>query len=933
MKTAVRRILLLSALMSPGALYALGLGEIKLNSALNQPFDAEIELVSATQEDLGALRAALASNDTFSRYGLDRPAYLSDFAFRVAKDASGRDVLKITSPRPVTEPFVTLLVEANWPRGRLLREYTVLLDPPVFAPAPAAQAAVATPRVTSSAATSSRDDQPVAEEASSPPPSRPASAASSAASSAPSLEPGSTYHVRQNDTLWRIASSVHPGTRSDVNRAMVSIYQTNPRAFDGNINVLRAGSTLQIPDENQIATVSAAAAGAEVARQYDAWRSGASRPAAASAEEAGRLRLVTPEQGTSAPSSTAAAPGTTATPSTATARPGASANDADLTARVQQLEKELAEAKRLLEVRNAELATLQGGSVAAPAANQPAPGAAAAPTPAAGEAAPATPAAEEAVPATPPVAAPAAEPAPKPVVKTPPPTPSEPPGPSLLERVMQYWWVLLAVLAAVLGFALFRRQRRERGDAEENLEEALGSRDLRSPTYAPRSREGDILVEEKRAAETPRVVPTSAGVTAVASAARVADAGRRTPPLAPVPEPLGSDTGVTESGDPLAEADFHMAYGLYDQAADLVQVAIKREPARRDLKLKLLEIYFVWGNRDRFMELARELNASRAESQSGEWDKVLIMGKQIAPDDPMFSGSATGGDSLDMELHGSATNLDLDVAGSSHGADLTQTGTGLDFVLDEPLPGTEGSAILPTVEMPMVRNAADPSTAPTVETPRPKTGSDTQEVTVDRLGLDLATIRDLEALDAEPGQGGEAEARVDDTVETTAAMPKATRKSSLDETAETTAAVPKGRQSTLDDDTAEITAAIPKGRKGTLDEEADLLSSTALMNIGDTSGILNAEGLDDEGVVDLSEATGELPALENELTTSMKAPVDYDLGGEPATMSEVGTKLDLARAYMDMGDPEGARSILDEVLQEGSSSQRQEAERLIASLP
>ena len=150
MKTAVRRVLLMSALLAPGALYALGLGEIKLNSALNQPFDAEIELVSANEEDLGALRAALASSDTFVRYGLDRPAFLVDFNFRVAKGSDGRDVLRVTSPRPVTEPFVTLLVEANWPRGRLLREYTVLLDPPVYAPGPAASEPVSATRSYSS---------------------------------------------------------------------------------------------------------------------------------------------------------------------------------------------------------------------------------------------------------------------------------------------------------------------------------------------------------------------------------------------------------------------------------------------------------------------------------------------------------------------------------------------------------------------------------------------------------------------------------------------------------------------------------------------------------------------------------------------------------------------------------------------------------------
>jgi hypothetical protein len=121
MKAAVRRVLMLSAMLSPQALFALGLGDIKLNSALNQPFDAEIELVAATPDDLSTLRATLASGDTFTRYGLDRPPFLSDFGFQVARSGS-RDVLRVTSSKPVTEPFVTLLVEANWPRGRLLRE-------------------------------------------------------------------------------------------------------------------------------------------------------------------------------------------------------------------------------------------------------------------------------------------------------------------------------------------------------------------------------------------------------------------------------------------------------------------------------------------------------------------------------------------------------------------------------------------------------------------------------------------------------------------------------------------------------------------------------------------------------------------------------------------------------------------------------------------
>ncbi len=855
MKTAVRRILLMSALLGPGAAFALGLGEIKLNSALNQPFDAEIELVSATQEDLGALRAALASNETFVRYGLDRPSYLIDFNFQVGKGTGGRDVLRVTSPRPVTEPFVTLLVEANWPRGRLLREYTVLLDPPVYAPGPAAPESVAAaPRVASGGATTARAAAPVDYTASEPvrAPREPRAA---------SITPGSEYRVQRNDTLWQIASAANPGSRSDVNRAMVSIYQTNPHAFDGNINVLRSGSSLRIPDASQIRSISATEASAEVARQYDAWRDGRTTAAAAAAPTAataatdtGRLRLVPPQQGTAAPSTgTAPAP---AAPVESTA--AAAAGSSDLVSRVQQLEGELAEARRLLEVRNAELATLQGGT----------------PVPVDGAAAPTAAAIE-----------PKAEQPKKPKAER----PAEPPAPSLLERIADYWWVLLGLVALGLGALLFQRTRRERGSAEESLEEALGSREARSNMrFSPRPREENILVEEKRGSDTPRAAATSA-----AAAATLAEPVRR---VTTVSDTLSGDGAASlESGDPLAEADFHMAYGLYDQAADLVQLAMKREPQRRDLKLKLLEIYFVWGNKDKFLELARDLNATRGDAPAGEWDKILIMGKQIAPGDALFSGNLTAAstDSLDMELHGSPGTLDLEIpAGDSDRPDMDFTGSatgvapldrsGIDFILDEPVRGTDESSVLPTIEMPQIR--------------RDDTGSDTQELTVDRLGLDLDTLRDLESLES---------LDANDAVDA--------RKQATSDTIETPSV--SGGKSLLDDDSE------------------DLLGSTALMRMADDTSLLpRDESL--EGLVDLSDATGELPAIDStSVMTGLNAAVDYDLGGEPATMSEVGTKLDLARAYMDMGDPEGARSILDEVLQEGNPTQRNEAERLIASLP
>jgi FimV-like protein len=229
--------------------------------------------------------------------------------------------------------------------------------------------------------------------------------------------------------------------------------------------------------------------------------------------------------------------------------------------------------------------------------------------------------------------------------------------------------------------------------------------------------------------------------------------------------------------------------------------------------------------------------------------------------------------------------------------DLTESETeiapidrsGIDFMLDEPARGNEESSVLPTIEMPRISSAGD-------------TAGDTQELTVDRLGLDLDTLRNLESLDA--GEASDARKRASsDTVETTM---------------------------------------MGGGREMLEDDNTDLLNSTALMRmVDDTAMLPGDEAL--ESIVDLSgvtgelpvlDATGEMPVLDSTASTAILAGnVDYDLGGEPATMSEVGTKLDLARAYMDMGDPEGARSILDEVLQEGSSTQRQEAERLIASLP
>jgi pilus assembly protein FimV len=904
MKSAVRRVLLLSALLSPGALYALGLGEIHLHSALNQPFDADIDLIAAQDDDLSALRASLAANDIFARYGIDKPAYLSDFAFRVVRGSDGRSYLKVTSPRPVTEPFVTMLVEADWPRGRLLREYTVLLDPPVFAPTQSAgEPAVAAPVVQTSPKAPSRAPEPRPEAAPAYRAPPPAAAPERQATTRPTVTLGSEYRVQRNDTLWKIASETHPGSRSDVNRAMVAIYQTNQHAFNGNINVLRAGTTLRIPEAAAIEAISASAAAAEVSRQYHLWRD-ETAGAESSDASGGRLRLVTPEQGTAAAS-------TATTPEA----PAAGASSTQLQSRVQQLEAELAEARRLLEVKNAELATLQGQAAAGqPGAEAPGTTPGATTTPGAEAPAAGTPPSTAAAPpaAVEPVPAPAAAPE----AKKPAQQPKAAKGPSLTERLAGYWWVLLGLIAAALAIVLYRRSRGESGDKEVDLQEALARTRTDLRARGPVTREPAIVVEERRPTEStpaPAAAPKPSAPTPARAPQTVEDTIS------------GEEPVSVESGDPLAEADFHMAYGLYDQAAELVQVAIKRAPQRRDLKLKLLEIFFVWGNSERFVELAREMNSTRDDARPGEWDKIVIMGKQIAPDDAMFADASPMASSLDMELHGSDGPLDMDlgaVQGSTQDVDFKSDAPsgdddgGLDFDVTESVSGGEATSMSPTIEVTRIAERAHGSEDPT------------QEVAIEDLGIDVG---DAESLDDDG-----------DYTDMLAATPRAVVEDTVERPRISTHAAPEEQ----DEDLLSATGIMKEqtGIMPALDslESLDTTGEISTVEIREATVTLSDQTsampvLDATGEVptfEAGEATGQLPTIETtRIQDTSSGAVDFDLGEEPVTLSEVGTKLDLARAYVDMGDPEGARSILDEVLKEGSAEQKQEAERLMASLP
>jgi pilus assembly protein FimV len=1073
-------------LAAPLGAWALGFGDIELQSALNQPFRAQIALV-ATPEELQGLHISLASPETFERYGLDRPDFLDDLEFRVTTNAAGRSIVQVSSRQSVAEPFVTLLIEANHARGKAFKEFTVLLDPPVLLPAPAApqtiapaQTRPATPS-TSSGSISRPTPPPVQTAPAAPapasertpepaPPPRPEATPAPRSSDAPprvipTSAPDGTYGpVQRAETLWAIAQRYRPDGVS-MNQMMVAVYRANPQAFGGNMNVLHIGATLRLPDGSDFQELTTAVATAEVQRQSDEWLN--------RAPSQRTLRLLPPAEVTAAapapapaqPAARAGAP--TAEPAAETPLPGNAGASAE------------AEQSRLLALRNEELRRLQEQ--------------AAAPVPAIPETesspvqtAPGVDleveaekepeqlfADEETASAEAPAQQAEQPPAPaQPVAATPSDVAQEP---SLVSQILGFMktpvlWIGVGVAALLLTALLYvRRRRQEPEDVTgrwEALESEVADDDVREATSRMRRQVPDesIVVEEGAQAPRRETEDDDAMESRPAATARTARIERA--PMPPTDETMSSQTVINlDQADPVAEADFHMAYGLYDQAAELVQKALEVAPNRRDLKLKLLEVYFVWGNKDAFLTAAQNLRKEIGQKADADWDKVVIMGKQICPDERLFAEatSAAGQVDVDLEAGGdapldlafdetSAGSVDLDLGQSETGAfDLEATGTrgasatvakgsakssvkaapaakassksllddGLDIgertaagleeafldlgdddeddrssqtspdlridslAITQESPTVEREARMsglataefvshdaPTVETPTIESVAPnaatvearkvqrPFEPPTIEQRGPSIAPDsTAEIDLDDLGLD---VKDLEDLPHDLGglsasSRGETDTREQPGLEGSEDVLSATGVTQVLHGDDDEDEFDHRHTSVLgEDDATQLAPSVDDGTlTGTevLEERFELDESS-----GDTSLVTSLASDDnlDLNLDDLSAALQGADTVEQPRTGTFarevfrggSTPLDLDIGADaagvddptgteevspldPQTMTEVGTKLDLARAYIDMGDPEGARSILEEVLDEGDPNQRREAQSLI----
>ncbi|MXR28422.1 MULTISPECIES: FimV/HubP family polar landmark protein [unclassified Pseudomonas] len=837
--------------LSSGMAQALGLGELTLKSPPNQPLVAEIELLDVQQLTAAEVVPSLASPEEFAKAGIDRQAFLNDLTFTPVINANGKSVLRVTSSQPLSEPMVKFLVQVMWPNGRLLRDYSVLIDPSKFSPQAADAARTKPSQVVSTPVTGATKP--------------------------------SQYTTTPRDTLWEIAAKVRNG--GSIQQTMLAIQALNPDAFiNGNINLLKTGKVLRLPDPVQSTALPQPQAIAEVAAQNAAWRQGRRGVArsgqqqldgtkrggsqAAPAQAAGRdnLSLVSAE---AAKAGAKGAAGDAQALSnqlavTQESLDSARRDNEELKSRMADLQSQLDKLQRLIELKNNQLAKMQADGVAVPPLDESAPAMSAELTPDPTAQAPA-PAPEATPPVTPVEPAPAAS--------------SEQKYNDLLTNPILLGLVGGGALILLLLLLLLARRRKAQQEAEKHLrmaraleEEADFSPELDLP---PSSFEGievpppSVKLEPKPApAPAPKPAPVIAPVIV-------------TPPIAaPLVAPAAE-----RSDDVLGQAQSHIDRGRLNQAADLLEQGIKAEPQRSDLRLKLMEVYGQQGDRDAFVAQERQLVANGENYAQVE---------QLKSRFPAMVVATTAG------LAAAAVAAELD---AQYVKDLLEdtppTDEELDSAFDLSLEDLEAAPATPEPE-PVVELDAFPSDDDLDFESLLKQQTEANESLDDLSEFDL----DL---------GADAPAPTPALADEDFLLDLDDDLKGLDEPAVQTPAVADTPSDDLE-----------------LPEDFDL-SLADEMDVQDKPKDAFESELDDVNaeLERLSDSLAQPTFTAEDALASADDEPDFDfLSGT----DEVATKLDLAQAYIDMGDNDGARDILGEVLSEGDATQKSEAQEMLSRL-
>lgn len=1035
--------------------YPLGLGELELNSALNQELNADIAVISATPEDAEQIIVKLADRDAFSRAGMDRPFLLQQLKFKIIQK-NGKSFVKVTTKAPIREPFLSFLLEIDWPQGHLLREYTLLLDPPVY-----------NTGATGSPGASSGSDHPFIDPADTQAQSQSgfsgqqagqqnaqASGGYQAASTqnrqnavissnsgqsvsyqyqampqgSGSSTPGQ-YRVQQNDTLWSIADRMRPDNSVSIEQMMLALARKNPEAFiQDNINGVKRGYILRTPTRDEINQTGRQQAVAQAREQGALWREysqGAYSSSPGSALEAdapvggtaaeqqrdadGHLSIVSANEDKGSDYA-----GANQDPNAELAR-----LKQDLAMAREQLESEKLEkedlrsrlsgledrVKRVIEMDDGELAELQQELQQTQE-----------------EAAPAEEPAEELIldepaeelvveepveellleeepvevldqeldieepvndqPAEDPLfvdeeaeaaeedilaeEAPAeAQVSLEPVKTVEPPAFAQKTPKGLLDSLMEDP-KLIGMVGGGLAFLLLLvvlvlKKLRGGGKSEEDEWAAAYENDLDSSA-------GGVDADLNATVENNALIDMES--TAEMMAASLDDTTRVKPP-AENPQDnqelqdalLNLDTGDADSpkDDVLAEADVYIAYGIYQQAEELLKNAIDANPDRDDYRLKLLETHYAAKNAAEFEQLAQDVKTRKGNDQEF-WGRVAVMGTELSPGNSLYEVSDSAlDDSADFDLPADdmqTTDFDLGLdddntdfnasltlsepvdtsdlqADDAFSLDTLETDLGDDLGADLDLGEDLGADLNDDLGLDLENDLANLTTefeAVSTDTPP------VEENSADDLALDLGelddSMGDVAREDSSAALGVADDLEIDDDFSLDFDASDLGFEESEEDLTETSSddmsldadldlGVDLGDSMGSDDSVEMDLGDIDMGMDDAGSTDIDLSEpDLGEMDLGDI----------DLGDIDLGEPAGSGEAeldLADDVAIDLSDDGDFDISELSEDVDEVSTKLDLAKAYIDMGDKDGARSILDEVKEEGNNEQQQQAEALL----
>lgn len=971
--TFLKTIWLFACLAWSGMAAAVGFGGINVSSALGQPLTAEIDLVAVDRTDKGSLSARLASPEAFKNAGIDYPYTLPKLKFRIETRANGDAYIKLTSDQPVNEPFVSILLELNWSAGRMLREYTFLLDPPGFVPeqppapqvrpiepvapvvqppapvaesAPVAPAAapVVVPAVAAAPApvpaavqpapvAAASDDGfdepvtvpvatpapvaepapvPVAEVAPQPVPQPVAEPAPVIAPAPKKLAPAqkpvapaaTSVTVKRGDTLGKIAAKSRPLDVS-LERMLVAMYRANSEAFEGdNMNRLKTGKILRMPESEELAHLQQAEAMSEVRAHVADWNEYRQKLAAARGtvaesapkqEARGKIATAVTEKAPAsketakevlklskgeAPGDKADAGGK-AKPST---QDKANAKEEEAIAKAKALkeaqdraailEKNIKDMQRLVELRSQAAKSGVASAVAAPVAS--------AVTPASAVEAPRS----AVLPAAPKLEVPVA--------------PLE--EPALVDELLENPVYLGGIAAVVLGLGglglMYVRRKRESGQPVETA--PVGE---------------DTLSATGRIAEPVQPSPETGDFTQAAAA--------------PVHTAFEASS---DEVDPIAEADLFLNFGRDVQAEEVLKEALNKDPSNIPVKLKLLSIYAGRKDAKSFYTYANEIKQS---GDAAAWEQASAMGRELEPGNPLYGGTSEVATEAAAPAEADAGEIpaldfDLGMGGTTvpqaeAAPEVVEATT--DFPLDFNAVEQETPANEKTIVMSAPLAMANAVTEMDFDVTGTTMPSDTAPA-VEVAATEQAPALNLDAvIDVEPEQeqaatidfditgthpGLEALATEAETPATEKEAAEAAPSLNLDDLVFDVTGGGKTEEP-LPEPVAEAAPAKDEGLEFSIDFPLEMTESTpkaepAIKDIGLGEISLN---LDDEVA----------PA-------AVAAPA----GVRDEHWQEVATKLDLAKAYQEMGDAEGAREILEEVLREGDEQQQEAARSLLQQL-